>query len=106
MNTRIRAPYLLFLTALRIRKAIRLYEFAFKQKVFTFPTEGEWQSAREVEGILCCVNPIVLFSQYETKLLGAYGPVVKKLVYSRLCANLIELIDHEAWGLLKNPPRI
>ena len=88
------------------RKAIHLYEFTYKQKSFTFPTEGEWQSAREVEGIIHCANPIVLFSQHETKLLGAYGPVVKKLVYSRLCANSIELVDHEAWGLLKNPTRV
>ena len=56
------------------RKAIHLYEFTYKQKSFTFPTEGEWQSAREVEGIIHCANPIVLFSQSETKLLGAYGP--------------------------------
>ena len=47
----------------------------------------------------------MLFSQYETKLLGAYGPIIKRLVYTKLSAKSIELVDHVAWGIKKNPPR-
>ena len=102
-GTRIQARYLLFLTSLRIKKAIRIYEVQHGPN--NFPSEGEWQSAREVEGVLRCAKPIVLFSQYETKLLGAYGPIVKRLVYTKLSATSIELVDHDAWGIKKNPPR-
>ena len=102
-GTRIQARYLLFLSSLRIKKAIRMYEA--KHEPNSFPTEGEWKSAREVEGVLRCAKPIVMFSQYETKLLGAYGPVVKRLVYKNLSAKSIELVNHEAWGVQKKPPR-
>ena len=70
----------------------------------TIPSEGEWQSARKIEGVFRCMKTI-LYSQYETKLLGAYGPIVNRLVYTKLSAKSIELVDHMAWGVKKNPPR-
>ena len=82
-----------------------MYVMKYKQPQATFPTDGELQSAHEVEGILRFAKLIVLYSQYETKLLGAYGPVVKKLVYSKLSATFFELVDHESWGLNRHLPR-
>ena len=83
---------------------MKLYEVTHSPS--NFPTDFEWQSALEVEGILHTAKPMVLFSQYESLWLGAYGPVIKSMIYRHLCNNVLQLVDLTSWGLEPRPPQI
>ena len=103
-STRIEARHLLAKSALRIKKGIEHYSVAHSP--VGFPTAHEWNSLREVKGILNAVHPIVILSQYETKFVAAYGPYIKSCAYMRLCEDEMNLINLDEWGKKKHPPRI
>ena len=103
-KTRISARHMLFHSTLRIKSGLKLYECEHEPS--GFPSVDKWIHAREVEGVLNISKMIATFSQYETKCVGAYGPLVKKLVYDKLCSDSVRLVDHDTWGLSTKTPRI
>ena len=103
-STRIEARHLLAKSAMRIKKGIEHYSVAHSP--VGFPTAHEWNSLREVEGVLNSVHPIVILSQCETKFVAAYGPYIKSCAYRRLCEDKMNLINLDEWGKKKHPPRI
>lgn len=75
-KTRIEACHLLTKSSLRIKRGIQYCNI--EHVPLDFPSDGEWQALREMEGLLHTVHPICIFLQYETKSVVSYGPFIKK----------------------------
>ena len=90
-KTRIEARHKLARSSLRCKKGIQYYQVSYQPT--GFPTSQEWNSLREIEGVLNAAHPIVVLSQFETKFVAVFGPLVKLSSYTSLCSDNINLID-------------
>ena len=102
-KTRIEARHKLARSSLRCKKGILYYQVSHQPT--GFPTSQEWDSLREIEGVLNAAHPIVVLSQFETKFVAGFGPLVKLSAYKSLCSENINLIDVDTWGVKTHPTR-
>jgi hypothetical protein len=84
-DTRIAAEHGLLISSLRLHRARMTYKLENPSAFFVF--EGDWPAWTEFEAVLNTSQVLTKVAQYEVLYMAAYGPVVKLMFYSWLCAD-------------------
>ena len=92
-GTKIISPCKLIKLALIIK--IGAKECCRKFKLHNFPTEDEWRTVTEFEGMLRETSRLTEICQNENKLNGACGPVMRKSLHDRSHRDTMLLINIE-----------
>ena len=58
--------------------------------------DKDWVIWGEIEAVLDITQVLTKLAQYESLYMAAYSPVVKQMVYDRLCASTIAIIDQDS----------
>ena len=93
-STRIAAGHMLFVSALRLNRAIKVY--SAQQSVDFGISNDDWATIAEFEAILRITQVLTQLSQVETHFLAGYSYLMKKVTYKRLLANEISVVDLDA----------
>ena len=114
-TTRIAAPHMLLFSVLKMSNNIKAYqtyaqgrvkELNAKSRSKKCPQieECQWKLIQEMEGVLAYTQMLTKLAQKENAYMGAYGAVIKSMVYQQLKSRVVKIVDID--GNLKKPSRI